>query len=66
MTIEKASRSTPDRMDLPFVGLAILARQPAYPGAHFDLINERGRIRWGPAQSDAVGIRDAARHRSAG
>jgi hypothetical protein len=47
MTIEKASRNTPDQMDLPFVCLAILGRQPAHPGAHFDLINERGGIRWG-------------------
>jgi hypothetical protein len=29
MTIEKTSRNTPDRMDLPFVGLATFARQPA-------------------------------------
>jgi hypothetical protein len=29
MTTGKTSRNTPDRMDLPFVGLATFARQPA-------------------------------------
>jgi len=31
MTTENTSRNTPDRMDLPFVGLATFARQPACP-----------------------------------
>jgi arginase family enzyme len=31
MTTHKASRNTPDRMELPFVGLATFARQPACP-----------------------------------
>jgi agmatinase len=31
MTISHTSRNTPDRMDLPFVGLASFARQPACP-----------------------------------
>jgi hypothetical protein len=29
MTPDNASRNTPDRMDVPFVGLATFARQPA-------------------------------------
>jgi agmatinase len=29
MTTGNTSRNTPDRMDLPFVGLATFARQPA-------------------------------------
>ena len=29
MTIDNPSRNTPDRMDLPFVGLATFAGQPA-------------------------------------
>jgi hypothetical protein len=29
MTIDNGSRNTPDRMDLPFVGLPTFARQPA-------------------------------------
>src|SRR3982074_2600845 len=31
MTTDNTSRNTPDRMDLPFVGLATFARQPACP-----------------------------------
>src|ERR1700741_2721941 len=31
MTPDNTSRNTPDRMDLPFVGLATFARQPACP-----------------------------------
>jgi agmatinase len=31
MTFDRISRNTPDRMDLPFVGLATFARQPACP-----------------------------------
>jgi Arginase/agmatinase/formimionoglutamate hydrolase, arginase family len=31
MTADNTSRNTPDRMDLPFVGLATFARQPACP-----------------------------------
>jgi agmatinase len=31
MTSDQTSRNTPDRMDLPFVGLATFARQPACP-----------------------------------
>jgi agmatinase len=31
MTTGNTSRNTPDRMDLPFVGLATLGRQPACP-----------------------------------
>ena len=31
MTADGGSRNTPDRMDLPFVGLATFARQPACP-----------------------------------
>ncbi len=31
MTTDKISRNTPDRMDLPFVGLATFAGQPACP-----------------------------------
>jgi hypothetical protein len=66
MTIEKASRNTPDQMDLPFVCLAILGRQPAHPRCAFRLNQRTRRHQMGPAQSDAVDIQDAARHRSAG
>ena len=31
MTADNTSRNTPDRMDLPFVGLTTFARQPACP-----------------------------------
>ena len=31
MTTDNTSRNTPNRMDLPFVGLATFARQPACP-----------------------------------
>src|SRR5260370_17066593 len=31
MTTDNTNRNTPDRMDLPFVGLATFARQPACP-----------------------------------
>src|SRR3977135_2429692 len=31
MTTDNPSRNTPDRMDLPFVGLTTFARQPACP-----------------------------------
>lgn len=31
MNTDNTSRNTPDRMDLPFVGLATFARQPACP-----------------------------------
>jgi hypothetical protein len=31
MTTDNTSRDTPDRMDVPFVGLATFARQPACP-----------------------------------
>jgi agmatinase len=57
MTIDNTSRDTADRMDLPFVGLATFARQPACPD--WDKLNgaDVARIPFDPASSYRVGTR---------
>jgi agmatinase len=48
MTSEKTSRNTPDRMSMPFVGMATFGRQPEYP--HRD---RRNGIIWAVARPAA-------------
>ena len=57
MTTDNTSRDTADRMDLPFVGLATFARQPACPD--WDKLNgaDVARIPFDPASSYRVGTR---------
>jgi hypothetical protein len=57
MTTDNTSRDTADRMDLPFVGLATFARQPACPD--WDKLNgaDVARIPFDRASSYRVGTR---------
>jgi len=57
MTTDNTSRNTPDRMDMPFVGLATFARQPVCPD--WDKLNgaDVARIPFDPASSYRVGTR---------
>jgi arginase family enzyme len=57
MTTDNTSRDTADRMDLPFVGLATFARQPACPD--WDKLNgaDVARIPFDTASSYRVGTR---------
>ena len=57
MTTDNTSRDTADRMDLPFVGLATFARQPACPD--WDKLNgaDVARIPFDRASSNRVGTR---------
>src|SRR3984893_17308838 len=57
MTTDNTSRDTADRMDLPFVGLATFARQPACPD--WDKLNgaDVARIPFEMASSYRVGTR---------
>ena len=57
MTTDNTSRHTAGRMDLPFVGLATFARQPAYPD--WDKLNgaDVARIPFDTASSYRVGTR---------
>ena len=57
MTTDNTSRDTPDRMDVPFVGLATFARQPACPD--WDKLNgaDVARIPFDTASSYRVGTR---------
>jgi agmatinase len=57
MTIDNTSRDTADRMDLPFVGLATFARQPACPD--WDKLNgaDVARMPFDTASSYRVGMR---------
>ena len=57
MTTDNTSRDTADRMDLPFVGLATFARQPACPD--WDKLNgaDVARIPFDTASSYRVGMR---------
>ena len=57
MTTDNTSRDTAERMDLPFVGLATFARQPACPD--WDKLNgaDVARIPFDTASSYRVGTR---------
>ena len=57
MTTDNTSRDTADRMDLPFVGLATFARQPACPD--WDKLNgaDVAHMPFDTASSYRVGMR---------